>query len=55
MFVQTASGDIIELDTTGCVNDSEFHSLLWKVQFDITFTKTEDYETFIKKYIENVF
>ena len=52
MYVQTASGDIIEIDITKFTNDKELHSFIWKVKYNIEFTYSED---FIKKYVENVF
>ena len=50
--VQTASGTIINIDITKFTSDTELHSFIWNVKYNIEFTEKED---FIKKYVENVF
>ena len=52
MYVQTATGSIVHVNISKFINDEELHSFIWKLKYDITFTKNED---FMKKYVENVF
>ena len=52
MYIQTASGTIINIDITKFTNDTELHTFIWNVKYNIEFVESED---FIKKYVENVF
>ena len=52
MYVISANDDIVFIDVTKFHNDVELHSFIWKVKYDVEFSKKED---FIKKFVENVF
>ena len=52
MYIITANGDIAYIDISKFTNDVDLHSFLWRVQFDVEFSKQVD---FIQKYVENVF